>query len=245
MGNARRWSRTRRAACATEGSERAGIDPRPQERKLREAVVSGMMPPMARQVVVELMGVESRFGLQAVSRQKLYGEKKRLVVDERGEPTVGGWLTTDGAILLLPGGRAEVYLDERGDVVERSELEAVDAEGRLLSRQESTLDVPQALRGPVPAERLLEHVSTSVYLLEPEAIAEALRESLDRGEIWETEFSFTASFARAPMFILKSPEGYFGLVCEPAPLELVRRASPPPVVEDDPLGDDELDFSML
>lgn len=205
----------------------------------------GMMRGMARAVVVELMGVESRFGLAAVNRQKLYGEKKRVVVDERGQPTVGGWLTTDGAILLLPGGRAEVYLDERGDVVERSELAAVDATGRLLTRSESTLDVPQELRGPVSAERVLEHISTSVYTLEPEDLAEDLRASLDRGEIWETEFAFTAGFARAPMFILKSSEGYFGLVCEAAPLEPVRRASPPPVVEDDPLSDDELDFSML
>lgn len=204
-----------------------------------------MMRPMARAVVVALMGVESRFGLAAVNRQKLYGEKKRVVVDERGQATVGGWLTTDGAILLLPGGRAELYLDEHGDVVERADLEAVDAEGRLLSRSESTLDVPQELTGPVSAERLLEHVSTSVYTLEPESLSESLRQSLERGEIWETTFSFTASFARSPLFILKSGEGYFGLVCEAAPLELVRRASPPPVVDDDPLSDDELDFSML
>jgi len=66
-----------------------------------------MMRPMARAVVVALMGVESRFGLAAVNRQKLYGEEKRVVV-------------------------------------ERADLEAVDAEGRLLSRSESTLDVPQS-----------------------------------------------------------------------------------------------------
>src|SRR5690349_18004988 len=63
---------------------------------------------MARAVVVERNGVESRFGFSLVSRARLYGERKRVIVDEEGRPTIGGWLTTDGSMLLLPGARAEL-----------------------------------------------------------------------------------------------------------------------------------------
>ena len=79
---------------------------------------------MARAVVVEHNGVESRFTFSAVSRARLYGERKRITVDEAGQPTVGGWLTTDGAMLLLPGGRAELYVDGAGDVVDRQSAAA-------------------------------------------------------------------------------------------------------------------------
>ncbi len=200
---------------------------------------------MARAVVVERNGVQSRFGFSLVSRGRLYGERKRLVVDEAGQPTIGGWLTTDGAMLLMPGGRAELYLDEAGDVVERSGLETVDAEGRPLLRLESTLDKAHALRGPVAPERLLELVTTSVYAFDPEdELDEELKASLAKGEIWETDYNYMAAFERQTLFILQNAEGIFGLVCEPAPLELATRVSRP-VGLDDPLSDDELDFAMF
>lgn len=206
-----------------------------------------MMPPMARAIVVSNNGVETRFGFSLVNRARLYGQRKRVVVDEAGQPTVGGWLTTDGAMLLLPGGRAELYLDDAGDVVDRSALETVDADGNPVPRLDSTLDVPQALRGPIPPERLLEFVATSVYELTPEDVANMdpeLRASLALGAIWETDYNYMAAFERQTLFILQNDEGIFGLVAEPAPLELVTRASQPAAGED-PLGDDELDFAMF
>jgi len=199
---------------------------------------------MARALVVERNGVLSRFGFSLVSRGRLYGERKRLVVDESGQPTIGGWLTTDGAMLLLPGGRAELYLDEAGDVVDRAEIETVDGSGRPVPRLESTLDKPQGLRGPVAPERLLEFVTTSVYALDAEELDDTLKASLATGEIWETDYNYMAAFERQTLFILQNSEGLFGLVAEPAPLELATRASRP-AGEDDPLSDDELDFAMF
>lgn len=202
---------------------------------------------MARAVVVEREGVGvTRFQFSLVNRAKLYGERKRVLVDEAGQPTLGGWLTTDGAMLLLPGGRAELYLDERGDVVDRSELETVGADGKPVAKLDSTLDAPQTLRGPVPPERLLEFVTTSVYALDPEpgAFSEAFMASLARGDIWEVDYNYMASFERQTMFILQNAEGLFGLVAEPAPLELATRVSRPSESED-PLSDDELDFAMF
>lgn len=199
---------------------------------------------MARAVVVEHKGVQARFAFSLVNRAKLYGERKRVVVDEAGHATTGGWLTSDGTMLLLPGGRAELYLDDAGDVVDRSELEAVDASGALLTRLDSTLDAPQPLRGPVPPERLLEFVTTSVYALDPDgALDEAMRQSLARGDIWETDYNYTAAFERQTLFILQNQEGLFGLVAEPAPLAPLVRTTLTSA-EEDPLSDDELDFTF-
>lgn len=199
---------------------------------------------MARAVVVERDGVQARFSFSLVNRNKLYGERRRVVVDEAGRATTGGWLTTDGTMLLLPGGRAELYLDEAGDVIDRSELEATDANGVVLTRLDPTLDVPQALRGPVPPERVLEFVTTSVYALDVEGDLDPdLRDSLSRGDIWETDYNYVAAFERQTLFILQSPEGIFGLVGEPAALEPLPRAAPPPG-DEDPLSDDELDFTF-
>lgn len=199
---------------------------------------------MARAVVVEHNGVQARFAFSLVNRAKLYGERKRVVVDEAGHATTGGWLTSDGTMLLLPGGRAELYLDDAGDVVDRSELEAVDANGAVLTRLDSTLDVPQPLRGPVPPERLLEFVTTSVYALEPDGVLdEAMRQSLARGDIWETDYNYTAAFERQTLFILQNQEGLFGLVAEPAPLSPLVRSTLTSA-EEDPLSDDELDFTF-
>lgn len=205
-----------------------------------------MMPAMARAIVVERKGVESRFAFSAVTRSRLYGERRRMVVDEQGKPTLGGWLTTDGSMLLLPGGRAELYLDEAGDVVDRSALVWLDADGKTSPRLEPTLDKAQPLRGPIPPERLLEFVTTSVYALDPEADAldPELAAALARGEIWETDFNYTAGFERQTLFLVQNPEGLFALVAEPAPLEPATRASRAPE-GDDPLSDDELDFAMF
>lgn len=203
-----------------------------------------MMPDMARAIVVEHNGVESRFGFSAVTRARLYGERKKVVVDEHGRPTLGGWLTTDGSLLLMPGGRAELYLDEAGDVVERADLVWLDADGKTSTRLEPTLDKAQRLRGPIAPERLLEYVTTSVYALEADALEPELAASLARGEIWETDFNYTAGFERQTLFLVQNPEGVFALVAELAPLEPATRASRPPE-GDDPLSDDELDFAML
>jgi len=200
---------------------------------------------MARAVVVEHNGVSSRFGFSAVSRARLYGDRKRIIVDEAGQPTVGGWLTTDGAMLILPGGRAELYLDEGGDVVDRGNIETVDGDGHALQRLESTLDKPQELRGPVPPERLLEFVTTAVYAFDADdELADELKASLANGEIWEVDYNYMAAFERQTLFILQNAEGIFGLVSEPARLELATRVSRA-TGDEDPLSDDELDFAMF
>lgn len=203
---------------------------------------------MARGIVVDLQGLKTRFDIQVVSRAKLYGEKKKQIVDERGEPTTSGWLTIDGSMLIGPGGRSEFYLDDAGDIVERDELAAIDHEGRLLEKLPSTLDVPQALT-PVTPETLLDYITTNIYELtpDPNEVDPALMAELDQGAIFRTEFSYMPGYGRSPLFVLKNDEGLFALVCENAPLTALGREVPPtpPEQDDDSEMDDDLDFSLF
>ncbi|MCP4869807.1 MAG: hypothetical protein GY898_13940 [Proteobacteria bacterium] len=60
---------------------------------------------MARQIVVSWNGASNSFDIGRLSRDKLYGRKRRLVVDEDGNQCLAGMLTEDGSTLLPPAPR--------------------------------------------------------------------------------------------------------------------------------------------
>ncbi|PIE20064.1 MAG: hypothetical protein CSA66_01685 [Proteobacteria bacterium] len=200
---------------------------------------------MAREIVVERGGAESRFGLTRLSRDKLYGRRKRLVVDEQGRLCQPASLTIDGEALLGPGSTAGLYLDEGFDVVDRGDLIAVDPDGKALDKLPSTLNTAQPLKGPVPPARLLDCVTTAVYLLEADDLDADLRQALERGEVFETRFNYRGGYADSPLFLLANSEGFFGLVGEEAAFEPLVRERPGVDDDVDPFADDDLDFEMF
>lgn len=200
---------------------------------------------MAREIAVVREGRESRFGFERVSREKLYGSRRRVAVDDDGEECRLAELTRDGQ-LLLPGSTAQLYVDQAFDVVERDRLQAVDASGQPLEPVGSTLGVPQELIGPVPAERVLDCETNAVYQLEPSEIDAELLRSLEAGAIYETRFSFRGGYALSPLFLVANEHGLFGLVADEVGFEPLRRdVAPAASEEDDPFATDDLDFSMF
>ena len=200
---------------------------------------------MAREIVVGFGGASSRFALERVSREKLYGKRRKVIVDEQGGECQPGTLLRDGSALLLPGSVAQLYVDAAFDVVERDQLTAVDDDGQLLDKVESTLGVEQPLTGPVPPERVLDTTTNAVYALEPSEVDAALAEALAAGDIFETRFSYRGGYEDAPAFLLQNEHGLFALVGEETPFPWLERAAPAADEEDDPFADDELDFSMF
>lgn len=202
---------------------------------------------MARTIVVNFEGEVSEFGLNRLTRDKIYGRKLRVVVDEDGEPTETAYLTRDGSALLLKGAMASVYVDDEYDVTERSELLAVDADGNPIEPEDSTLGVEQPLEGPIDPRRLLDHNAKAVYELHADALGEKLRTLLEEGEIFETIFNYRKSFDVHPLFLLKNDDGFFAVVGEEAPFEFLRKEQVAVIDDDDedPFDDDELDFSMM
>lgn len=202
---------------------------------------------MARGIVVSFQGEPSEFDLAKVERDKLYGRKVRVVVDDQGRDCKPALLTRDGTAVAPSGCVSSLYLDEAFEVVERDQLVAVDGEGNALALVRSTLGVEQPLTGAVDASRVLDCQIASVYALSPTRLGEALRAGLDGGGIFETKFNYRDDYNAETAFLLKNDAGYFALIGNPLKLEFLSREATPlaPVVEDDEGGDEELDFSMM
>jgi hypothetical protein len=200
---------------------------------------------MAKGLVVTFESETSTFGLSKVDRDRLYGKKERVVVDDAGEACAPAHLTTDGAAIIPSGGLAYAYVDEGFDSVERSELQAVDANGQPLSIVPSTLGVPQPAAA-VDARRVLDHFVTAVYQLDPEAVGPKLLAALDAGQVFETRFNYRDDYADSPCFLVKNDKALFALVASASAFEWVAQEAPAVELEPEAAeADAELDFNMI
>jgi hypothetical protein len=200
---------------------------------------------MARPIILGLDGETSTFDFEKVDRDKLYGRKERIIVDEKGEPCFPALLTSDGAALVPSGGAAYLYLDANLDTYERSALVPVDTDGKRLPPVPSTLGVEQPLK-LADARRVLDHVTLGIYQLSPTQIGSKLAAALEAGSIFETRFNYRDDAMDSPAFVLKNEHGAFLLVCAPIDFTFVAKEAPPDAEPDteETLGD-ELDFSMM
>jgi hypothetical protein len=202
---------------------------------------------MARSIVVNFGGEVSEFAITRLRRDKLYGRKKKVVVDEDGHECSSAYLTRDGAALLPSGSMASLYVDDEFNVCERRDRVAVDDDGEALERIDSTLGSEQPLEGPVDARRVLEHVTTAVYELVADELGESLKAALEDGDIFETRFNYRSGYSDAPAFLLANDEGYFALIGEATGFDFMRPEAVDTVEDEDdgedPFGDD-LDFSF-
>jgi hypothetical protein len=202
---------------------------------------------MGRGIVVSFNAETSEFELAKIERDKLYGRKVRIVVDEKDRACQAALLTRDGSAVIPSGGVASLYVDEHFEVIERGDLKAVDEAGNPLALCKSTLGVEQLLKGPVDPARVLDFQVASVYLLTPSRLGDALKAGLDKGDIYETAFNWRDDYAQETAFLLKNEVGYFALVSHPVKLEFLSREVPVAVAPtgDEDEGEDELDFSMM
>jgi hypothetical protein len=198
---------------------------------------------MARTVVCSLNEVDSTFNLLKLDRERLYGSRKRIVLDGLSQPCTKASLTVDGLYLLQTGMTAQGYFDESGRWLQKSELVGLDAEGNTLELKPSTLGVAQKLRLVQPSE-LLTHAVTSVYILEATSLDATLAGCLDSGDIFAFDFNYSADYRTEKAFLLKNSEGVFALICEPTHPKWCEPGSVT-VLEDSAEVVDELDFDMF
>lgn len=203
---------------------------------------------MARAIVLRLEDEESSFGFVKVERDKLYGRKQRVIVDEHDRACASAWLTADGTALVPLGGTAHVWVDEAWQAVEQDARVPVDETGVALETRPSTLGVAQEAQ-VVDSSRVLDCVTTSIYQLDAEVLSPKLEALLAEGAIVEIPFRYRDGLDDELLFVLKNDEGVFGLVARPAGFEMLARDALPLAIdpggeESDELSDD-LDFSML
>jgi hypothetical protein len=201
---------------------------------------------MAKNIVVRWGGEETAFGFTKVEREKLYGKKDRVVVDEQGRACSSAWLTADGSALVLSGGTAHVIVDDKWTAYEQEERHAVDLEGHPLEARPSTLGVAQELV-EASVERLLDCTTSVVYQLDADTIGAALEKALAAGKIFEAPFLYRDGLSADSVFLVKNDEGVFALVGRATGFDFVRREAlpEPETVEQEDELDADLDFSMM
>ena len=201
---------------------------------------------MAREICIALNGKSSKFGFSKISREKMYGSKKTVVVDANNNPCVRGIIPIDGDIIIPKGGTSTIYVNDNFEMFSRKDLEMYDSAGEKMEQIPGTLNVEQKAE-IVDQQRLLDHTITSIYSLEPSEIDDSTQKELDDGSILEAGFNYYAGYNISNLFIMKTAEGIFGLVGEPTNFEYCSHDAGEVVVEEDEeeAGFDDMDFGML
>jgi DNA-binding XRE family transcriptional regulator len=199
---------------------------------------------MAKDIVVSLGGKESTFSYKAVDRASLYGKRKRVLLDEQGEPCSRASLLEDGSLLIKSGMTAQGYFLSDGRSYKQSELEGFDLSGKPLSKAPSTLGVSQELK-EVSAEDALNVSQQTVYALEANQLDESLKKSLDEGKVFSFPFNYREDYQAETALLVSNDNGYFAIIGQPIDYEWVGFKSVvdlPPESED---SDEDLDFEMF
>jgi len=192
-------------------------------------------------------GKLSSFTVAKITRSKLYGSKRRIPIDGQGQECSRAALTRDGRFILANGGTDVLYLDKQGDVAERSQLQAIDADGEVIAPGESTSNAMIDVGQVVEAAEVLDCAITHAYALEPVFISVELETSLSQGIIYSLPQQSMSGNNRAA-FLFGNNEGYFLLLGEQAGFEFIGLEETdlsPPDIENDYDDGDNIDFGML
>lgn len=189
---------------------------------------------------------DSCFAMQVIDRKRLHGFKRRIALDENGNECTTAHLTRDGRFLLGSGCTADIYINDDGDAINRSELVTVDADGKPLPTLPATLGRTQAIEGPVALDDFLSHIVTKVYALESETLDPALEQALRDGTIFRVPFRPRATHIETPAFLLVNKNGAFLMQAEPCNFDFVglEQAASEEQAEWDNLEGDEFDFDL-
>ncbi len=176
---------------------------------------------MTRSIGIGYRGGTSRFGLTPIDRKRLHGFKRRIALDENGQECASAHLTRDGRFLLGAGCTADIYITDDGEVVNRSELIAVDATGKPLKKLSATVGRTETIKESVPLDYFLGHIATKVHALEAETLDTTLEKALHDGAIFRVPYRPRATYTDTPAFLLANENGIFLVQAEACPFDFV------------------------
>jgi hypothetical protein len=200
---------------------------------------------MAAYLEVTYQGQPSRFVLAAIDRKRLHGYTKRVALDADGHECAAAHLTRDGRFLLTTGSTADLYLNNEGDSVPRTDLVPVGGDGRALPALASTTGRAQEAEGPVSVDELLNCVVVRAYAVTPESLAPALQSTLARGAIFRVPHRPRKATQPGAALLLANETGTFLVQTEPCGFEFVGPEQLPAALDgwaDD--QDEEFDFDQ-
>lgn len=200
---------------------------------------------MARSIAVRWNGSESTFGLKSLDRAAIYGKRRRVALDENGNPCSRASLLDDGSMILRTGMTGQGYFLPDGTFLKQTELEGYGSDGEPLPKVPSTLGVAQDLEGPIAPHEVLDLRVDAIYVLDPEALDAGLKSDLENGSLFRFSFNFREDYRAETAVLLANDNGFFALVGQPQTYEWSRLDA----ITELPAGDfdsddDDLDFDF-
>ncbi|MFK7766768.1 MAG: hypothetical protein AB8B55_06065 [Mariniblastus sp.] len=206
---------------------------------------------MPKPLQFEFGGEAIEFEMNKVDRSKLYGFKVVEVLDEHGVPCELTTLADDGKTLIGKGGTGIGYLSADGEWCDKSELKAVNLEGKEIVPVPSSFSAPVKLETEISIDEYLNHNIRLIYQLEPKTITETLHKKLNDGVIFKFPYSYRGGLeADAGILLMNDDDEVFFLVGDETSIEFkgLQQAAPvaPPEEEDDEADAGGLmDFGMI
>jgi len=182
----------------------------------------------------------SAFAVSKLSRATLYGSKRRAAMDAQGRECEAAALTRDGRFILPKGGTTLVYLDERGDALDRGELAASGGVAAALKMKDVE---PFACEPAVPTE-ILDSVTTRVYRLAPVSISQTLDAALRDTSVCRLAQGSHDADDPERAFLVRNDSGYFLLVGKRTDFDFLGPDESDITLADEAM-DDDLDFAMM
>ena len=199
---------------------------------------------MAREIFLNLDKKKSSFEISKIDRKKLYGFKKRLFIDEKGKECSKANLEEETGIVFVNSDISSCYLDQKGNYLEKKDLEAINENGKKVEKQESTIGKEVNLES-ISIEDALNLKVNSVYILEPKDFDKNLQSKLDKGEIFSFPFNYYADFKLEDAIILKSEKEYFALIGRKTSCHWIGENSDDLPEEVEEFEEDDLNFEMM
>ena len=199
---------------------------------------------MAREILLNLNKKKSSFAISKIDRKKLYGFKKRLFLDDKGEECSKANLEEETGIVFVNSDISSCYLDHKGNYIEKSDLEAINENGKKVKKEDSTIGKEVNLNS-ITTDDALNLKVNSVYHLEPKEFDKNLKSKLDKGEIFSFPFNYYADFKLEDGIILKSEKEYFALVGRKTSCHWVGENSDDLPEDVEEFEDNDLDFEMM
>ena len=198
---------------------------------------------MAREIQLLLDNNLSSFAFKKISRNDLYGFKKRIPLGSDGQPCVRAQIDEDTGKLIPSGGLEGVYINQNFSNVEKNDLVAKNSNNQTLKKYDSTLGTPQKIE-TISIEDLLSLEVTSVYALTPSSIDAKLENALSQNQFFQFPFNYYADYNLETGVLIKSGENIFALIGNFCPSDWVEENTQPSIIEEIQ-EEEELDFQMF
>lgn len=198
---------------------------------------------MAREIQLLLDNNLSSFAFKKVSRNDLYGFKKRIPLGNDGQPCTRAHIDEDTGQLIPSGGLEGVYINQNFSNVEKNDLVVKDTSNQTLKKFDSTLGTPQKIE-PISVDDFLSLEVTSVYALTPSSLDSKLETALSQNQCFQFPFNYYSDYNLETGVLIKSGENIFALIGNLCPSDWVEENTQPSIIEEIQ-EEEELDFQMF